>query len=380
MPKPVEDQVVVITGATSGVGRACVRAFGSRGAKVGLIGRGEEALTVAAGEVQQAGGEALMLPLDVSDSDAVEDAAAKVERQWGRIDTWVNDAMVTMLAPALEMSMEEFRQITNVNYLGSVYGTMAALKRMVPRDDGTVIQVCSALAYRSIPLQSAYCASKAAMRGFSDSVRTELLHDGSKVQVSVLILPAVNTPQFNHVKSLMPRHPQPVPPIYQPELIGRAAVYASEHRVREMTIGWGALKATLGQKLLPGLLDHYLAKVGYESQMTDQPVSSDQPNNLYAPVSGDPGCHGAFDARSRGGSVQYWLRTHPLLLAAAGAGTAALGSLTAKTGGGKLSQLAAVALTKVGPDASSDHLLNREGRTSGLLRRVWEDVRTELPK
>ncbi|MGH2468666.1 MAG: SDR family oxidoreductase, partial [Chloroflexota bacterium] len=262
MSKPVEEQVVVITGATSGVGRACARAFGSKHAKVALIGRGEEALNLAAEEVRQSGGEALVLPLDVANSDAVENAAAEVEQRWGRIDSWVNDAMVTMLAPAMQMSMEEFRQITSVNYLGCVYGTMAALKRMVQRDDGTVVQICSALAYRSIPLQSAYCATKAAMRAFSDSVRTELLHDGSKVRISVLILPAVNTPQFNHVKSLMARHPQPVPPIYQPELIGRAAVHAAEHDVREMTIGWGALKATLGQKVIPGLLDRYLAKTG----------------------------------------------------------------------------------------------------------------------
>jgi NADP-dependent 3-hydroxy acid dehydrogenase YdfG len=317
MSRALKDQVVVITGASSGVGRACARAFASEGAKVGLIARNEEALEVAAGEVREAGGEALVLPLDVSDSDAVEQAAANVEARWGRIDTWVNNAMVSVFSPAAEMRMEEFRRVTDVNYLGAVYGTMAALRRMRPRDEGTVVQVCSALAYRSIPLQSAYCATKAAMRAFSDSVRTELIHDGSQVRVSVLILPAVNTPQFNVVRTRLPRHPQPVPPIYPPEMIAGAVLYAAQHPVREMTIGGGALKAVIGQKLIPGLLDRYVAKTGYDSQQTDEPVEPGRPDNLLAPIPGDPGCHGAFDARTRAGSVQLWLRTHPWLAAAA---------------------------------------------------------------
>jgi len=330
MSRPIGEQVVVVTGASSGVGRACVRAFAAEGARVGLIARNEEALAVAAREVHEAGGEALVLPLDVANSDAVEDAAAKVEARWGRIDTWVNDAMVSVFSPALEMQMEEFRRITDVNYLGCVYGTMSALRRMRRQDEGVIVQVCSALAYRSIPLQSAYCASKAAMRAFSDSVRSELIHDGSKVRLSVLILPAVNTPQFNVVKTRLPRHPQPVPPIYQPELIAEAALYAAQHHVREMVIGSGALKAVVGQKFIPGLLDRYVAATCYDGQQTDKPVDANRPDNLFAPVPGDPGCHGMFDSRARSGSVQYWLRTHPRLLALGAAAGAALGSLAAQ--------------------------------------------------
>ena len=329
MSRPVAEQVVVVTGASSGVGRACVRAFAAEGAKVGLIARNEEALNVAAREVREAGGEALVLPLDVANSDAVEDAAAAVEARWGRIDTWVNDAMVSVFSPALEMKMEEFRRITDVNYLGSVYGTMAALKRMRAQDQGTIVQVCSALAYRSIPLQSAYCASKAAMRAFSDSVRTELIHDGSRIRVSVLILPAVNTPQFNVVKTRLPRHPQPVPPIYQPELIAEAVLYAAQHSVREMVIGGSALKAVVGQKFIPGLLDRYLAATGYDSQQTDKSVNAGRPDNLFAPIPGDPGCHGVFDVWSRYGSLQLWFRTHARLLALSAA-AAVLGGLAAR--------------------------------------------------
>ncbi|HEX6511228.1 MAG TPA: SDR family oxidoreductase [Chloroflexota bacterium] len=326
MTTPVSQQVVVITGATSGVGRACAQAFGSYGARVGLIARGEEALRAAATEIEQAGGEALPLPLDVASSDAVEQAAAAVEQRWGRIDTWVNDAMVSVFSPAMQMTMEEIRRVTEVNYLGCVYGTMAALKRMRKHNEGAIIQICSALAYRSIPLQSAYCATKAAQRAFSDSVRTELLHDGSHVRVSVLILPAVNTPQFDVVRTRLPRHPQPVPPIYQPEVIAEAVLYAAEHPVREMVIGGGALKAVIGQKLIPGLLDRYLARTGFDSQQTHAPIEPGRPDNLFAPLPGDPGAHGDFDSRSRSGSLQLWLRTHRKLLAA-GATAAMLAGL-----------------------------------------------------
>lgn len=325
MSTPINQQVAVITGASSGVGRACVRAFASAGAKVALIARNEEALQAAAAEVREAGSDALVLPLDVANSEAVEQAAARVHATWGRIDTWINDAMVSVFSPALEMKTEEFRRITEVNYLGCVYGTMAALRRMRERDEGTIIQICSALAYRSIPLQSAYCATKAAMRAFSDSVRSELIHDGCKVRISVLILPAVNTPQFNVVRTRLPRHPQPVPPIYQPELIAEAALYATQHPVREMTIGGGALKAVIGSKLIPGLLDHYVAATGYDGQQTDQPVEPGRPDNLFAPLPGDPGAHGAFDARSRSTSLQLWLRTHRGMLAAVAGLTAVLG-------------------------------------------------------
>ncbi len=348
------DQVVVITGASSGVGRACAQAFGAKGAKVGLIARNGAALEDAAEEIRQAGGEALVLPLDVSDSDAVERAAADVERRWGRIDTWVNDAMVSVFSPAAEMRMDEFRRVTEVNYLGCVYGTMAALKRMCPRNEGAVVQICSALAYRSIPLQSAYCATKAAMRAFSDSVRCELLHDGSSVRVSVLILPAVNTPQFDRVRSRLPRHPQPVPPIYQPEVIAEAVLYAAEHPVREMVIGGGALKAVIGQKVIPALLDRYLAKTGYDAQQTSQPVQAGRADNLYATMPRDPGAHGDFDRRARPRSKQLWLRTHGRLLLA----------------------MASIAL---GAGVAARRTADNEPSPTSAWRRVVEDVRDVLP-
>lgn len=310
MTYPISSQVVVITGASSGVGRACAQAFGACGARIGLIARTEVALRNAAAEVEAAGGQALVLPLDVTDADAVEAAAAQVEQRWGRIDTWINNAMTTVLSPGQQMTMDEFRRISEVNYLGCVSGTFAALRRMVPRDRGTVIQIGSALAYRSIPLQSAYCASKAAQRAFSESLRTELLHDGSHVRISVLLLPAVNTPQFDHTRSCMPRRSQPVPPIYQPELIAQAALYAAQHEVREMAIGGGALKAIIGQRLAPGLLDHYLAKTGYDAQLSPEPRPAAQPENLYQPMVADPGAHGRFDSVARARSAQLWLRFH----------------------------------------------------------------------
>ena len=219
MARPVGEQVVVITGASSGIGRACARAFAAQGARLGLIARSEEALQNAAEEAQRLGSEAVVCPADVADAEAVERAAAAVEDRFGRIDTWVNNAMVTVLSPAIQMTPDEFRRVTEVTYLGYVHGTLAALRRMLPRDEGTIIQIGSALAYRSIPLQSAYCGAKAAIRGFTDSLRSELLHDGSHVQLSMLQLPAVHTPQFEVARTRMPRHPQPVPPIYPPELI-----------------------------------------------------------------------------------------------------------------------------------------------------------------
>lgn len=313
-----QDHVVVITGASSGIGRTCADMFGKQGARVGLIARNRDALDTAAAEIRAGGGEAMVLPLDLADQQAVQSAARQVVERWGHIDTWVNNAMVSVFSPAIEMKAEEFRRITEVNYLGCVYGTMAALEYMVPREQGVVVQICSALAYRSIPLQSAYCASKAAMRAFSDSVRTELLHDGSKVRISTLILPAVNTPQFHVVKTRLPNHPQPVPPIYQPELIAGAVMHAVRHPVREMIIGGSALKAVIGQKLIPGLLDHYLARTLYTAQQTDYPVEPQRPNNLFEPTPFDPGAHGEFDDRSRTGSMQLWLRTHRLVAASVG--------------------------------------------------------------
>jgi len=310
MTRPVSEQVVVVTGASSGVGRACVREFAARGARLVLIARSEEGLAAAADEVRRAGSEALVVPLDLADSDAVERAAALAEERFGRIDTWVNNAMVSVFSPVSEMTAEEYRRITDVTYLGTVYGTLAALRRMRPRDEGTIIQIGSALAYRSIPLQSGYCAAKSAVRGFTDSLRSELVHDKSRIRVSMLQLPAVNTPQFDVVRSRLPRKAQPVPPIYSPEMIARAVVWTAEHPVREMVIGGSALQAILGQKLIPGLLDRYLGGTGYDAQQTAQPVDADRQDNLYHPVPGDHGAHGRFTDESADHSLQLWVRMH----------------------------------------------------------------------
>ena len=250
------------------------------------------------------------MPLDLADAEAVERAAALAEERFGQIDTWVNNAMVSVFSPVSEMTAAEYQRVTEVTYLGTVYGTLAALRRMRPRDEGTIIQIGSALVYRSIPLQSAYCAAKAAIRGFTDSLRTELFHEHSQIRVSMLQLPAVNTPQFDVVRSRLPRRAQPVPPIFSPELIARAVVWTAENPVREMTIGGSAVQAILGQKLIPGLLDRYLGRVGYDSQQTDQPADPDRADNLYQPVPGDHGAHGRFTDRSSDWSLQLWARMH----------------------------------------------------------------------
>ena len=303
------DKVIVLTGASSGVGRAIARALGREGARVGLIARNEEALQHAAEEVRAAGGDALVLPLDVSDAGAVAEAARRVVETWGRIDVWINDAMVSVFSPVSEMRPEEYDRVTAVNYLGTVYGTLAALEHMRPLDRGHIIQIGSALAYRSIPLQSAYCGSKAAIRGFTDSLRCELFHDRSHIALTMLQLPAVNTPQFDQVRNRLPHRPQPVPPIYEPEVIAREVVRVIRRPVRERWIGWSATKAIIGQRVIAGLLDRYLGKVGYTKQQTAAP-REDRPDNVDAPMPGDRGAHGRFDARSRTWSSQAWLRDH----------------------------------------------------------------------
>jgi NADP-dependent 3-hydroxy acid dehydrogenase YdfG len=328
MARPVAEQVVVVTGASAGIGRACVRAFAARGARLGLIARSEGALGVAAEEARRAGSEALMLPLDVADAEAVERAADAVEARFGRIDTWVNNAMVTVFAPFTQLTAEEFRRVTEVTYLGYVYGTMAALRRMLPRDEGGIVQIGSALAYRSIPLQSAYCGAKAAVRGFTDSLRTELLHEGSHVKLSMLHLPAVNTPQFVVQRNKLDHQAKPVPPIYTPELIADTVVWAAEHLPREMLIAGSTLQAVVGQKVAPGLLDRYLAKTGYQAQQTDEPVEANRPDNLFAPLPGDHGAHGPFAAESQDRSLQLWARVHRGKIATVG-GVAALAALVA---------------------------------------------------
>jgi len=311
-------KVVVVTGASAGIGRAAVRAFADRGADLGLLARGRDGLEAAGREVESCGGRALVLPLDVSNADDVEAAADCVEQELGPIDVWVNDAMVSVFSPFAEITAEEFRRVTEVSYLCYVYGTMAALRRMRPRNRGTIVQVGSALAYRGIPLQSAYCGAKHAIQGFTESVRCELLHEGSRVHITMVQMPALNTPQFGWVKSRLPRQPQPVPPIYQQELAAKAIVFASEHRRREVYVGGSTATVIAGNKLLPGLGDRYLARTGFDSQMTDEPADPNRPNNLWAPVPGDYGAHGGFNDRAHAQSWQLEATMHRGWLALAG--------------------------------------------------------------
>ena len=325
MARALSGQVVVVTGASSGVGRAIARAFGRARSRVGLIARTREALENAAREIHEGGGEALVLPLDVSDARAVQQAADEVAAKWGRIDTWVNDAMVSVFSPVSQTTPEEYRRVTEVNYLGTVHGTLAALRHMRATGEGTIIQIGSALVYRSIPLQSAYCASKAAIRGFTDSLRCELVHEKSRIRVTMLQLPAVNTPQFEVMRTRLPRHPKPVPPIYQPEAIAQAVLRVAAKPVREMWLAPSAIAAIVGQRLAPGLLDRYLGRRGYEAQQTGEPVAAGRPDNLFAPLPGDRGAHGRFDAEARPRSLEISarLRARALAVAAAAAGVVA---------------------------------------------------------
>jgi NAD(P)-dependent dehydrogenase (short-subunit alcohol dehydrogenase family) len=313
-----QPEVVVITGASAGVGRATAREFARRGAHIGLIARGTEGLETARREVEAAGGAALVFVTDVARADQVEAAAAAVEERFGPIDIWINNAMNSVFSPIKEMSADEFRRVTEVTYLGFVYGTLSALKRMLPRDRGVIVQVGSALAYRGIPLQAAYCGAKHAIQGFTDSLRCELLHDRSRVRVAEVHLPALNTPQFSWVKSRLPRKPQPVPPIFQPELAARAVYWAAHHRRRELYVGWPTVKAIVGNKIAPRLADWYLARYGYDSQQTDVPEDPARPDNLWQPVRGDHGAHGEFDHRARSDSCQFWTTTHRHWLALGG--------------------------------------------------------------
>jgi NAD(P)-dependent dehydrogenase (short-subunit alcohol dehydrogenase family) len=307
---PHKAEVVVITGARAGVGRATAQAFARRGACIGLLARGEEELEAAKREVEALGGQAVAIPTDVADPEQVERAAAVVEATFGPIDIWINNAMTTILAPFIEISPADFKRATEVTYLGYVYGTMAALKRMLPRNRGTIVQVGSALAYRSIPLQSPYCGAKFAIRGFTDSLRSELIHDSSHVHVTMVQMPALNTPQFEWCKTRLPRHPQPVPPIFQPEVAAQAIVWAAHHRRREIYVGFPSLRAIWANKFIPGLLDHYLAHIGYRGQQSNEAVAPNRPDNLWQPVPGHFGAHGRFDKWTRGHSLQLWLSLH----------------------------------------------------------------------
>jgi len=308
-----EGEVVVVTGASAGVGRATARAFARRGARVGLIARDPEALQATCKDVDALGGKALMCVADVARAAEVENAASMIEDRLGPIDIWVNNAMVTVVSPVAALAADEVHRVTEVTYLGTVYGTLAALRRMCPRNRGAIVQVGSALAYRAIPLQAAYCGAKFAIRGFTDALRSELLHDQSRIHVTMVQMPALNTPQFDWCRTRMPRDPRPVPPVFQPEVAARAIVWAAHHRRRELLVGAPTLRAVWLNKLVPGLLDRYLAHFGYSSQESATKVAPDRRDNLFGPVRGDFGAHGRFDAQSRPASIELWLSMHRAL-------------------------------------------------------------------
>jgi NAD(P)-dependent dehydrogenase (short-subunit alcohol dehydrogenase family) len=317
-------EVVVITGASAGVGRATARAFAQQGANIGLLARGRDGLEAAQREVESLGGRAIVLPTDVADAEQVEQAAETVEREFGPIDVWINNAMVSVFSPVKEMTPPEYKRVTEVTYLGVVYGTLAALKRMLPRDRGVIIQVGSALAYRGIPLQSAYCAAKHAIQGFNDSLRSELIHDNSNVRVTMVQLPAMNTPQFSWVKSRLPRKPQPVPPIYQPEIGAESILFLAHNDRREMYVGYPTVEAIVGNKIAPGFADWYLASNGYDAQQTNEPVEPDRQDNLWEPLPGDHGAHGTFGDRAIASSLQLWANRNRRWLALGGGALAGL--------------------------------------------------------
>jgi short-subunit dehydrogenase len=317
MKKDKKD-IVVITGASAGLGRAIAKEFAGHGARVALLARGKGRLESARREIEEMGGEALTFSVDVANAEQLDAVASQVEEKWGPIDVWVNNAMVGVMSPVKQMTPEEYRRSTEVNYLGQVYGTLAALKRMLPRDKGSIVLVGSALAYRGIPLQSAYCASKHAVQGFFDSLRTELLHDKSNVRVTMPQLPAMNTPQFDWARNKMPNKPRPMGTIYQPEVSARAIYYSAYHDVREFMVTKSALMVVIGNKLFPGLADRYLAKKGYKGQLTSE-KAEDRPDNLFEPVEGDYGAHGRFDNKAKSESAEVWLGRHreiPLAAAA----------------------------------------------------------------
>ncbi|MBW3541412.1 MAG: SDR family oxidoreductase [Planctomycetes bacterium] len=330
MPPKRDGDVVVITGASAGVGRAVAREFARRGASLGLIARGHDRLQAACEDVERLGGRAIGISADVADADAVEAAAETIERDLGPIDIWVNNAMTTVFAPFDQIRPEEYRRATEVTYLGTVWGTMAALRRMIPRDRGTIVQVGSALSYRGIPLQAPYCGAKHAVRGFTDALRCELMHEGRNIQLTMVQLPALNTPQFNWCRSKLPNHPQPVPPIYQPEVAADAIVWAAYHRRREVYVGRSAVTAIVGNKLAPWYADRHLAKNGYASQQTEEEVDAARPDNLFEPVEADYAAHGIFDDRAADSSWQLWLTKHRGWLLA---GAAVVGGALAVAGG-----------------------------------------------
>jgi NAD(P)-dependent dehydrogenase (short-subunit alcohol dehydrogenase family) len=310
--------VVAITGASAGVGRATALAFAREGYAIGLLARGSTRLASARAEIERLGGPAIDISVDVADPGALDQAAERVERELGPIDVWVNNAMATVFAPLADTDPDEFRRVTEVTYLGSVWGTMSALRRMRPRDRGVIVQVGSALAYRGIPLQAAYCGSKHALQGFLESIRTELIHDDSNVRITMVQLPALNTPQFTWSRAKMPHEPRPVPPIFQPEVAADAILFAAHHPRRQVTVGWPTVKAMAGNAIAPGVADRILATDGYELQQGAKTLDGHRAGNLFEPVGGEQGSHGPFDHDARPFSFQWWATKHRRLLASAG--------------------------------------------------------------
>jgi len=299
--------VVVITGGSAGVGRATAEFFGAKGWDVGVLARGDDGLEAVVKEATRLGPRALAVSTDVAKAREVDAAAERVERELGPIDVWVNNAMTTVFAPIEDIEADEFKRATEVTYLGCVYGTMAGLRRMRRRDRGVIVQVGSALAYRGIPLQSAYCGAKHAIRGFTDSLRTELRNEHSHVRLTTVHLPALNTPQFGWCRSKLPNHPQPVPPIYQPELAAQAIWWAAHHRRREIWLGATTTATIVGNLFVPGLLDRYLGRTGVKAQQTDEPIGP-RPDDLFAPVDSDHGAHGVFDKEAKSKAFRPWVR------------------------------------------------------------------------
>lgn len=338
--KKSQPEVVVITGASAGIGRATVRLFAEQGAYIGLLARDDERLEAARQEVEQLGGKAIVIPTDVSDAAQVEAAAERVERELGPIDIWVNNAMVTFFAPLKDISPEEFKRVTDVTYHGYVWGTMAALKRMRQRNRGTIVQVGSALAYRSIPLQSAYCGAKHAINGFTESVRTELIHEKSDVHVTVVEMPAVNTPQFDWCATTLNQHPKPMGKVFQPEVAAKAVVWAAHAKRREIIVGMPARLAVLGDKFIPGVLDWYLAKTAVSGQKGDERISSDRPANLWQPVPGQFAAHGSFDQGARKRSAWLWVTMNRNWLLAGGSALALLAATQTRKAISKKSDMA----------------------------------------
>ncbi|RDV14985.1 SDR family NAD(P)-dependent oxidoreductase [Pontibacter diazotrophicus] len=324
--------VAVVTGASAGLGRAIVREFAKQGYDVGLLARGLDGLEGAKKEVAALGRKSVYVQVDVADADAVEEAAAKIEEELGEIDVWVNNAMNSVFSPVKKMKANEYKRVTEVTYLGQVYGALSALKRMLPRDRGSIVFVGSALAYRGIPLQSAYCASKHAIQGFYDSLRTELMHDKSNVKITMVQLPAMNTTQFGFVKTRLPNKPRPMGTIYQPEVAAEVIAYAAEHERREYRVGYSTLEAIIGNKIAPWYADFVLANNAIEGQQTEEPEDPNRDHNLWDPIPGDHGAHGSFDDQATYSSPQVWLSLHrdSILKGALALGGVVLGGLLAQ--------------------------------------------------